>query len=135
MIKESMAEAKIMLNFWVDVLRLYHWDISLCLLDEAEYVMKCGKDSNALVKWTSAKLSADIAVNRASEDTLEYCIVHELIHVLMVPLEDLMYTCAKQGKKKEEFEELFDAELELQTHQMARALIYAYHQVPKKGKK
>jgi Zn-dependent peptidase ImmA (M78 family) len=131
----SDEQAEELLQYWVKILRLGHWDIDIVVLDEAEYVLQEGNESNAKVKICSTKLSAHIFINDASEDEINYLIVHELVHIMMDPLECIVHIHADKGRAGADFRDGFDDHLELLTHAVARAIIQAHKEKPVPYKK
>lgn len=135
MLNVTDEQAEELLQYWMEILRLKHWDIDIVVLDEAEYVLREGDESNAKVKVSSPKLQASVFINDASEDEINYLVVHELVHVMMDPLECAVLLHIDKGRAGDEFREVFDEALELLTHQVSRAVIAAHGVMPPKRKK
>lgn len=135
----SSKEAEKLLQYWVNILRLEYWDIDIEVLDDANYTLKLGSGSNAMVRTCSPKLSAHIFINDSSEDEINYLIVHELVHVMMDELECSVYSHIDKGRVGDEYKEVFDQQLELITHRLARSIITTHMKTPppppKKAKK
>ncbi len=132
----SSEKAEELLRYWIEILRLQYWDIDIKVFDEANYVLKLGSESNAMVRTCSPKLSAHIFINDSSEDEINYCIVHELVHVMMDELECSVMSHIDKGRIGDEYKEVFDQQLELLTHRLARSIIDTHGKAPfKKVKK
>lgn len=119
-IQKALAE-------WQEALRLQDWDITAEILSNAEYEYrrKNSSESASVIIDRNRMMDAPIIIKESSEDK-EFSLVHELVHIILEPLNAAHYQAIDAiGSKeaKDILEGCREYELEIAVNKLTRAFL------------